>query len=155
MKKIGIVGKTGKTEPAEMIKEFLPWLLEQGCEVYIDSETASLAGMKGYPRSEIPALVDMIIVLGGDGTMISVARLVSNRNVAILGVNIGGMGFLTAVQKEDFRDAMKKVLTDNCPVEERMMLSACVFRHSECIAEYIVMNDVVVNKGALARIIDL
>ena len=54
MKKIGIVGKTGKTEPAEMIKEFLPWLLEQGCEVYIDSETASIAGMQGYPRSEIP-----------------------------------------------------------------------------------------------------
>ncbi len=155
MKKIGIVGKTGKTEPAEMIKEFLPWLLEQGCEVYIDSETASIAGMQGYPRSEIPDLADVIIVLGGDGTMISVARLVGDRNVAILGVNIGGMGFLTAVQKEDFRDAMKKVLTDNCPVEERMMLSACVFRHSECIAEYIVMNDVVVNKGALARIIDL
>jgi NAD+ kinase len=155
MKKIGIVGKSGKSEPAEIIREFVPWLLEQGCEVYVDSETASLAGIEGYPRSEIPSLAEVIIVLGGDGTMISVARLIGDRNVPILGVNIGGLGFLTAVQKEELRDAMKKVLTDNCPAEERMMLSACVFRHSECIAEYVVMNDVVVNKGALARIIDL
>jgi NAD+ kinase len=70
-------------------------------------------------------------------------------------VNIGGLGFLTAVQKDEIVDVLGKIIDDKCPVEERIMLTACVIRHSECIAEYIVVNDVVVNKGALARIIDL
>jgi NAD+ kinase len=155
MKKIGIVGKTGKPEPSEIIEELLPWLVQKGCEVFIDSETAVRMGKDGYPRSEIPSLVDVIVVLGGDGTLISIARMAASKEVPILGVNIGGLGFLAAVQREDLRDAMGKVLTGNCPIEERMMLSACVSRHSECIAEYVVMNDVVVNKGALARIFDL
>jgi NAD+ kinase len=101
------------------------------------------------------ALVDMIIVLGGDGTMIGVARLVAEKGIPILGVNIGGLGFLTAVSRDELYEVLDRVLVDDCHVEERIMLNACVLRHSECIAEYIVMNDVVVNKGALARIIDL
>jgi NAD+ kinase len=70
-------------------------------------------------------------------------------------VNIGGLGFLTTVHKEDIFEILEKVIGGQCSVEERMMLTACVLRHSECIAEYLVVNDVVVNKGALARIIDL
>jgi NAD+ kinase len=101
------------------------------------------------------SLVDMIIVLGGDGTMIGVARLVAEKGIPILGVNIGGLGFLTAVSRDELYEVLDRVLVDDCHVEERIMLNACVLRHSECIAEYIVMNDVVVNKGALARIIDL
>jgi len=155
MKKIGIIGKTGKREPAEMVKKLLPWLSKKKLEIYIDIETAGALRMEGTPRSQIPSLVDMIIVFGGDGTMISVARLVADKGVPILGVNIGGLGFLTAVQKDDLYEVLEKVLSGGCPVEERMMLNACVYRHSECIAENVVMNDVVVNKGALARIIDL
>ncbi|MEW6585395.1 MAG: NAD(+)/NADH kinase [Nitrospirota bacterium] len=155
MKKIGIIGKTGKPEPSEIIEELLPWLIQRGCEVFVDSETSIRMGIDGYPRSEIPSLVDVIVVLGGDGTLISIARMAASKGVPILGVNIGGLGFLAAVHREDLLDAMGKVLTGNCPIEERMMLSACVLRHSECIAEYVVMNDVVVNKGALARIFDL
>ena len=155
MKKIGIIGKTGKKEPAEMVKKLLPWLSKKKLEIYIDIETASVLRMEGTPRFQIPALVDMIIVFGGDGTMISVSRLVADKGVPILGVNIGGLGFLTAVQKDDLYEVLEKVLSGGCPVEERMMLNACVYRHSECIAEHVVMNDVVVNKGALARIIDL
>jgi NAD+ kinase len=95
------------------------------------------------------------VVLGGDGTMLSVARLVGEKGTPILGVNIGGLGFLTAVHKNEVYEVLEKVLTEECSVEERIMLTACVIRQSECIAEYIVVNDVVVNKGALARIIDL
>jgi NAD+ kinase len=87
--------------------------------------------------------------------MLSVARLVGERGIPILGINIGGLGFLTAVQKEEIFEVLEKVISGQCPVEGRMMLTACVLRHSECIAEYLVVNDVVVNKGALARIIDL
>jgi len=153
--KIGIICKTGVPEPAEILKDLLPWLRQKNCETYVDNETAAILNIEGTPRSQIPSLSEVIIVLGGDGTMLSVARLVGEKGVPILGVNIGGLGFLTAVQKGELHEVITKVLAGECSVEERIMLTACVFRHSECIAQYIVMNDVVVNKGALARIIDL
>ena len=155
MKKVGIICKTGIPEPMELMKELLPWLRQKGYEAYLDKETASVLNVGGTSRSQIPSLADIIVVLGGDGTMLSVARLVGEIGLPILGVNIGGLGFLTAVQKDELYSVLEKVLTGECPVEERIMLTACVFRHSECIAEYLVVNDVVVNKGALARIIDL
>ncbi|OHE59280.1 MAG: NAD(+) kinase [Thermodesulfovibrio sp. RBG_19FT_COMBO_42_12] len=155
MKRIGIICKTGKPETTEILKGLIPWLRQKGCETYVDIETASVLNMEGSPRSEIPSLVDIIIVIGGDGTMLSVCRLVGDKGIPILGVNIGGLGFLTEVQKDELYDVLENVLAEACPVEERIMLTVCIHRHSECIAEYIVMNDVVVNKGALARIIDL
>jgi len=155
MKKIGIVSKAGRSEPIEILKDFLPWLNNRGLEVFLDSETASLLKMKGYPRSEMPFLVDMIVVLGGDGTMLNVARLVCERGVPILGVNLGGLGFITEVQKEEVCNAMDKTLSGEYSIEDRMMLTAHIHRHGEKIAEYTVLNDVVINKGALARIIDL
>ena len=155
MKKIGIISKTGQTEPLKILKNLLPWLRKKGCEVYVDNEVASSLHIDGYQRSQIPGIADFVIVLGGDGTMLSVARLIGEKSLPILGVNIGGLGFLTAVQKEEIYQVLEKVMNGQCPVEERMMLTACVLRHGECIAEYLVVNDVVVNKGALARIIDL
>ncbi len=155
MKKIGIICKTGKSEPIEILKGLLPWFKQKGCETYVDTEAASHLNINGVPRSRIPGHAELIIVLGGDGTMLSVARLVGEKGIPILGVNIGGLGFLTAVQQDELYEVLEKVLKDGCPVEERIMLSACVFRHSECISDYIVVNDVVVNKGALARVIDL
>jgi len=155
MKKIGIISKTGHTEPLKILKELLPWLRKKGCDVYVDSDTASGLHVEGYQRSQIPAMADFVVVLGGDGTMLSVARLIGEKGIPILGVNIGGLGFLTTVHKEDIFEILEKVIGGQCSVEERMMLTACVLRHSECIAEYLVVNDVVVNKGALARIIDL
>ena len=155
MKKIGIVSKAGRSEPIEILKDFLPWLNNRGLEVFLDTETASLLKMRGYPRSEMPSLVDMIVVLGGDGTMLNVARLVCERGVPILGVNLGGLGFITEVQKEEVCNAMDKTLSGEYSIEDRMMLTAHIHRHGEKIAEYTVLNDVVINKGALARIIDL
>ena len=155
MKKIGIIGKTGKQETLDILTELVPWLKSKSHEVYVDTENATVMNIEGTPRSQMSSLVDMIIVLGGDGTMIGVARLVAEKGIPILGVNIGGLGFLTAVSRDELYEVLGRVLVDDCHVEERIMLNACVLRHSECIAEYIVMNDVVVNKGALARIIDL
>ncbi|MEW6214926.1 MAG: NAD(+)/NADH kinase [Nitrospirota bacterium] len=155
MKKIGIICKIGRPEPPEILKELLPWLRKKGCETYVDIETASILNIDGLPRSHIPSLVDIIIVLGGDGTMLSVCRIVGDKGVPILGVNIGSLGFLTEVQKDKLYETIEMILSGECPVEERLMLSAHVLRHGERIGEYIVLNDVVVNKGALARIIDL
>lgn len=139
----------------DILREFLPWLRQKGCEVFIDSDTASALNMQGYERSLIPSLVDLIIVLGGDGTMLSVARLVGSRGVPILGINLGGLGFITEVNRNEILDAVEEVLSGSCSIEERIMLNAVVYRLGERIAEFVVLNDVVINKGALARIIDL
>lgn len=155
MQRVGIICKTGRQEPLDILKEFLPWLRQKGCEVFIDSDTASVLNMHGYERSVIPSLVDLIIVLGGDGTMLSVARLVGGRGIPILGINLGGLGFITEVNRNEIREAVEEVLSGSCSIEERIMLKAVVYRLNEKIAEFIVLNDVVINKGALARIIDL
>ncbi len=155
MKRIGIIGKAGRPEPVEILKELIPWLTGKGLEIFLDVETASKLGIKGYSRSDIPALVEVVIVLGGDGTMLNVARLVCEKGIPILGVNLGGLGFITEVQIEELNEAMEKVLSGECSFEERLMLNANVYRHGEVIAEHTVLNDVVINKGALARIIDL
>jgi NAD+ kinase len=155
MQRIGIISKIGVPEPAELLKELLPWLRQKGHETFVDTETASVLNIEGFPRSQIPSLSDVIIVLGGDGTMLSTCRLVGDKEVPILGINIGGLGFITEVQVEKLYEITEKILSSNCPVEERLMLKAQVIRHGALIAEYVVLNEVVVNKAALARIIDL
>ena len=97
----------------------------------------------------------MIIVLGGDGTLLSVARLVGDHEVPILGVNLGGLGFLTEITLDELYSVLERVLRDDFEINEREILKAGVIRRGKRIAEFIVLNDAVINKGALARIIDL
>lgn len=155
MKRIGIIGKSGRPEPAEIAKEIIPWLKQKGAEIFVDIETSQSIGIKGYLRSEIPKLADLVLVLGGDGTMLSVARLVCEKGIPILGINLGGLGFITEVQRTEIYDALERIFSGQYTLEERMMLNAYVVRHGERIAGYTTLNDVVINKGALARIIDL
>lgn len=155
MKRIGIIGKSGRPEPAEIAAELLPWLKQRNIEVFIDMETSQNIGVKGYLRSEIPDLVNLVLVLGGDGTMLSVARLVCEKGIPILGINLGGLGFITEVKRSELFDSLERVFSGEYSIEERLMLNAYVERHGERIAGYTTLNDVVINKGALARIIDL
>ncbi len=155
MKRIGIICKTGRPEAVEILRELLPWLREKGAEVFIDIETARSLDVKGYPRPEIPPLSEAVVVFGGDGTMLSVARIACEKDIPILGVNLGGLGFITEVQRTEVFDAMEGILSGQSVIEERLMLTASVHRHGEKIAEYTALNDVVINKGALARIIEM
>lgn len=155
MKKIGIICKLERDEPVEILRQLIPWLHQKGCEPYVDRETADILGIKGYARNEIPSLVEAVFVLGGDGTMLSVSRLVAEKGIPILGINLGSMGFITEVNRDEIYDAAVKVLSGGCSIENRLMLTARIVRNKEVISENIVLNDVVINKGALARIIDL
>lgn len=155
MKKIGIISKPGRPEPQEILEELLPRLRQRGYETYVDPDTASLLKIEGHTRAQIASLVDAVIVLGGDGTMLSVSRLVAEKGIPILGVNLGTMGFITEINRDEIYQAIDAMLTDTCIIEERLMLCARIVREGEKIAEYTVLNDVVINKGALARIIDL
>jgi NAD+ kinase len=155
VKRLGIICKTGRTELAGILKTLLPSLGKKGYEVFIDEETAVLLGVEGHPREHIPSLVDVVIVFGGDGTMLGVTRLIGDKGVPILGVNLGGLGFITEVERDDLFDCIDKMLSGNCSIEERIMLTARVHRNRTVAAEFTVLNDVVINKGALARIIEL
>jgi NAD+ kinase len=155
MKKIGIICKLGRMEPVDLLRVLLPWLRERGYEVSLDQETAETLNMEGFARFQIPLLTDMIIVLGGDGTLLSVARHIGDRNVPILGINLGGLGFITEISRDGIFTALEKVMAGDYEIEERMMLSALVIRHGERFAHFIALNDIVINKGALARITEI
>ncbi len=155
MKKIGIICKLEKAEPKEILQDLLPLLKRKGCDVYLDTETASKIGLNGYSRSEIASLVDAVIVLGGDGTMLSVSRLVAEKGVPILGVNLGSLGFITEISKEEVLAAVEKMIQSPLAIEERLMLHTQIFRNDNQVTSYLALNDIVFNKGALARIIDL
>jgi NAD+ kinase len=107
------------------------------------------------PADEIPLHADMVVVLGGDGTLISTARIIGARDIPILGVNLGSLGFLTEIALDELYPALDKCLQGEYRVSERLMLHASVERDGVEIASHLVLNDVVINKGALARIVDL
>jgi NAD+ kinase len=155
MRKIGIICKSGRTEPIELVRLLMPWLEEKKCEVLLETEVATALDMKGVDRESIPGAVDIMVVLGGDGTMLSVSRLIAGRDVPILGVNLGGLGFITEINKDDIFSALEQALQGTCPVEERIMLDARVFRESGEAGCFTALNDAVINKGALARIIEM
>jgi len=155
MKKIGIICKLSRKEPQDILKELLPWLKLRGCEVFVDQDTATRLNIGGYDRKDIPSLVEAVLVLGGDGTMLSVNRLVAHAGIPVLGINLGSLGFLTEVNKEHIYIAVEKMLSGGCTIEERLMLKATLRRSGKVIDQFTVLNDVVINKAALARIIDL
>ena len=162
MNRIGIIAKKNKTEAAAIVRNLVEWLRPKKIKVYIEGEmgkllSPTLAGGFWEPidREEVPTGVEMIVVLGGDGTLLSVARQVWNRNIPILGVNLGGLGFLTEITLDELYPVLEKVLRDDFAINEREVLNAGVIRGGKRIAEFIVLNDAVINKGAMARIIDL
>jgi len=162
MKRIGIVAKRNKPEAIPIIRNLADWFQSGKVELYVEEElgrflTPSLLGssLKPIPREDLPSLVEMVIVLGGDGTLLGVARQVWDRDIPILGVNLGGLGFLTEIHSEELHRVVERVLRGDYEVDERDVLRASVIRKGERVAEFIVMNDAVINKGALARIIDL
>ncbi len=155
MKTIGIISKPRRSEPLEIIRRIYPWLRERGCSVCVEPELARGLGIEGCTPAEITAQADVVVVLGGDGTTLGVARLLGNRPVPILGVNLGGLGFITEVSRERIVEALENVLAGNYELEERIMLGADVLRAGSSIEHFTVLNDVVINKGALARIMDL
>ncbi len=156
MKSIGIISKPHHAEAKRVLEELVPWLAERGKAVVMDVDTAALVGeATGVEKNRLPDEVAMIIVLGGDGTFLSVARLTEGRDVPLLGVNLGGLGFLTEVTQEQVFETLGEIFEGNYGVGERLLLQAQVHRDDERIAEYRALNDVVINKGALARIISL
>ena len=155
MRKIGIIAKKGEPEAVKAVVEFLECLKGRGFKFNIESELASLIDIKGCPMKDIPARSDVIIVFGGDGTLLGVARLVGSRGVPILGVNMGGLGFITELRRDEVCENIDVLFSDSCCFEERIMLLADVYRGRKKIAQQSALNDIVLNKAALARMFEL
>ncbi len=156
MKTIGILTKPKFPDVKHILTDLVAWLRERKKEVVFDAKTAALIGESAsHPKTQLATRSDMVLVLGGDGTMLSAARLLEERAVPILGVNMGGLGFLTEITLDQLYPALEKVFALEFMVEERLMLRADIHRHGEHVAKATVLNDVVVSKGTLARMIEI
>jgi NAD+ kinase len=156
IKRIGIISKPKKAEIGELVMPLLEWLRKRELEVFIDKETASTLPTpeKCITRNEMASAVDLLVVLGGDGTLLATARVLAGKPVPILAVNLGGLGFLTNVTREELFPTLETVLTGNFKTERRVQIEADIVRADEAMATFLALNDVVLNKGAIARILD-
>uniref|UniRef100_A0A7C5ERB5 NAD kinase n=1 Tax=Desulfobacca acetoxidans TaxID=60893 RepID=A0A7C5ERB5_9BACT len=149
MKYVAIISKKHKPAAWNAGQSLQKWLAQQGVRaIHLENE----------PEPHVvplPPGIEGLVVMGGDGTLLSVARHYGHLGVPILGVNVGGLGFLTEVSLSELYPSMEQVLAGNFRVEERMMLKARLCRKGEVCWEERVLNDAVINKGALARIVEL
>src|ERR1700726_3842808 len=154
---VGIISRPRRGEIAAVAPGLLTWLQERGVNTFCDSETAECipSSCKVKAREEIPAIADLLIVLGGDGTLLAAARLLGDRNVPILPVNLGGLGFLTSVTLNDLYPVLEQAIRGEARYSERVLLDSQVVRNGQVIHGARALNDAVLNKAALARIMDL
>ncbi len=156
MKNIAVFCKHTPSVDTDVVRGLAQWLRQRGLSVFMDRDTAALLGESSeFERADIPGRADLIIVLGGDGTLLSVARIAHPFDVPVLAVNLGSLGFLTAITLPEIYTTLETVLRKEYELDHRMLLTACVKRNGATVAEYHVLNDVVINKGALARIVNL
>lgn len=156
MQNIGIFAKIHDPRCSRVAGDLVAWATARGMSPLVEERLALHLGigerLKGF---DIAEKADLVVVLGGDGTLISVARLMVDREVPIVGVNLGSLGFLTETTLAEMYPLLENCLSGRYDISERMMLQADIVRNEEIIASYKVLNDVVINKGALARIIEL
>lgn len=153
--KVGIIAKP-KKQAGNVIRELIRWCEGKKVDYLLDSESASLVELESdLKRVDVVDRSDIVVVLGGDGTLLSVARLVYGKDVPILGVNLGSLGFLTEFTIDDMIPMMDRIIAGDYQVEERSLLTATIYRRDSQIATYRTLNDVVIHKGTLARIIEL
>ncbi|MRR59112.1 MAG: NAD(+) kinase [Deltaproteobacteria bacterium] len=156
MRTLGIFAKVHDPRCSQVAGELVAWVAGKGMTPLVEEKLALHLGRSGgFSGLEISKQADLVIVLGGDGTLISVARLMVDREVPIVGVNLGSLGFLTEITLAEMYPLLEDCLHGNYQLSERMMLQADIVRNEQNIASYRVLNDVVINKGALARIIEL
>lgn len=155
-KKIGIVSKPGRSDLPQLLGELVEWLDGQGVEWTGDLVTQEYLGKKGgFDRTQIDQNFDFIVVIGGDGTLLSAARGVGSKETPLLAVNLGGLGFLMSTGPEQLFDALSSVIAGDYRIQSRAVLVGKVVRNGEIIATYNALNDFVVSKAALARLLQI
>jgi len=157
IKNIGIIAKKSHPQVREILTQVIDDLKEKDLKILIEKDfDYNLQNITRVERGDIPGKSDMIIVFGGDGTLLSVSRLDKFDDIPILAVNLGDLGFITEIRLDEIKDVIDRVLAGDYDVEKRMMFDVQLIRKSnDKIETFIALNDVVVNKGAVSRMIDL
>lgn len=158
---VGIVSKPAHARARELTERLITWCRDRGLAYRVDRATAEAMGFASVDkaqilqRQEITFACDLIVVLGGDGTLISVCRHPSERSPKIIGVNLGTLGFLTEITINELFGTLETVLENKATLQRRRLLSAEVFRRDQRVAQFNAINDVVITKDALARIFSI
>jgi len=157
IERVGITFNPGKKDILEKVESIVRWLKKRGVKVFVPEESK----VSGYlarmliPVEEIKKTAQLIVSLGGDGTLCKSAREFSPAGVPILGINLGGLGFLTEVPINKFEEGLKKALSGNCTVEHRLMLQTRIIGKNFKSQNFIALNDVVISKSFVPRIVSL
>ncbi|WP_341923177.1 NAD kinase [Polaromonas sp. YR568] len=140
------------------LEDIAQFLASQGCEVMVERDTAATAGLAGYPTADVASIgsqCDLGLVVGGDGTMLGIGRQLARHGVPLIGINQGRLGFITDIAFEDFQTALEPMLRGEYEEDRRWMMQAEVMRDGRCVFSATAMNDVVVNRGATAGMVEL
>jgi NAD+ kinase len=152
---IGIVSKPNSAAAANIVPALIEWLRGRGMAIRIDEQTALYAGVPGLPRDEVPEGCDLVIVLGGDGTLLAAARAIGRRETPLFPVNVGSLGFLTAITIDELYPELERAFRGEHRIAKRKLLATEVVRDGAVVAAYEALNDAVLTKAAIARMIDL
>lgn len=161
IKRVGVVAKSGLQEAAGTLVELSEWLNARSLTGVFETETATLSGLTNQvttcSRDEMPAAVDMILVLGGDGTLLAMGDRIAQHgvDVPLLGVNFGSLGFLTEITLAELFPALENAINGSVSLDQRRMLRAVVRRDGQVIADRVALNDVALTRNATSPIIDL
>ena len=156
-KTIALIGRHNSPDVASALATMAGYLRKQGCEVLVEKETAASNHVSGFPIAdydEIGARADLVVVQGGDGSMLNAARNLAAHHVPLVGVNQGRLGFMTDIASPNMLDAMAEILAGRFTIEERTMLAAEVYRDGVVTLATLALNDAVVNKGSVGRLIE-
>lgn len=156
IERVGIYAKKNHSEAPKLAQDICSRLQQRGIDYLLQPWLGKALDLDAVAADElIPQQVDLIIVLGGDGTLISVARHVDGLPVPILGVNLGSLGFLTEITRHELPSMLESVLSGKFDISDRMMLDVEILRRGKSVEKHTLLNDAVMNKGTLARIIDM
>lgn len=157
MKNICVIPNVHKDKNLRMTQSLVSWIIEHGNNPVLNEVIASKIGYVEYGKStsEIFEISDFIVVLGGDGTILNVARQCASFSTPILGVNLGHLGFLAEVDNENVYEAVEKIIKGEFSIDKRMMLEASVVKDNMEVVNFIALNDIVVTRGSFSRMVKL
>jgi NAD+ kinase len=148
--------QAGSTRAA--LEDIAHFLTSQGCEVTLERDTASTVGIAGYTTLDVPAIgaqCDLVLVVGGDGTMLGIGRQLAQFGVPLIGINQGRLGFITDIPLDHYRATLTPMLRGEYEEDHRSLMHARVVRDGHCVFDALAMNDVVVNRGATSGMVEL
>ena len=156
--RIALVGKFQADGIEERLQDIAKLVSELGCEVFIEAETANHLGLNGYPTKTAQSFagaIDLVVVLGGDGTMLGIARQLAGSNVPLVGINMGRLGYMTDIPIRSVKDTLPKIIAGEYEADKRTLLDAVVLRDGKEINRALALNDVVVNRSGISGMVEL